>query len=77
MSSLLSEDSPLSLTASDLEYVGGEESRVVTGLGGVQQGLLGVSIHVADSRFDGGSVEKWADGVQIWQNGDPTLILDM
>ena len=37
---------------------GGEESRVVTGLGGVQQGLLGVSIHVADSRFDGGSVEK-------------------
>lgn len=47
-----------SLTASDEEYVGGEESRVVTGLGGVQQGLLGVSTHVADSRFDGGSVEK-------------------
>lgn len=58
MLSLLSGDSPLSLTASDEEYVGGEESRVVTGLGGVQRGLLGVSAHVADSRFDGGSVEK-------------------
>ena len=77
MLSLLSGDSPLSLTASDEEYVGGEESRVVTGLGGVQRGLLGVSAHVADSRFDEGSVEKWADGAQTWQNGDPTLILDM
>lgn len=31
---------------------------MMTALGGVQQGLLGVSTHVANSRYDGGSVEK-------------------